>query len=79
MPAAHPIRMAFLNGILSPAARVLAAHTHTFSFQFSWAMTQAVMALVAGVLVLIRPKNLNFILAAYLILLGALGLAQIYF
>ncbi len=79
MSAVHPIRMALLNGILWSAASVLAARTHTFSFQFSWAMTQAVMALVAGVLVLIRPKNLNFILAAYLILLGALGLVQIYF
>ena len=48
------------------------------SFQLSWT-PQAILALVAGVLVLIRPKNLNFIIAAYLILLGVIGLVQISF
>ena len=57
---------------------LVAVHPHTLSFQLTWT-TQAVLALIAGVLVLIRPKNLNAILAAYLILLGVLGIVQISF
>ena len=71
--------MAPSHGILSSAGHwFVAAHTHTFSFHLTWT-TQAILALVAGVLVLIRPKNLNLILAAYLILLGVLGLVQVSF
>ena len=33
-----------------------------------------VMALIAGVLILLMPRLLNFIVAIYLILLGLLGL-----
>ncbi len=31
-------------------------------------------ALVAGILILVRPKLLNYIVAAYLILIGIIGL-----
>jgi len=34
----------------------------------------AVLALVAGILILIRPKLLNLIVAIYLIVVGVLGL-----
>lgn len=35
---------------------------------------QPVIALVAGILILIMPRLLNFIVAVYLILVGLLGL-----
>jgi hypothetical protein len=38
-------------------------------------MIQPLIALVAGVLVLIQPKLLNYIVAIYLIVVGVLGLA----
>ena len=55
----------------------LARHL-TLSLNVGWPLQQALLALTAGVFVLIRPKNLNVILAAYLIVLGLLGLVQIY-
>jgi hypothetical protein len=36
---------------------------------------QPVVALIAGVLILIMPRLLNYIVALYLILFGILGLA----
>ena len=47
-----------------------------FSYGFSWS-TQACLALLAGILILIRPKLLNFIVAAYLILVGLMGLLHL--
>jgi hypothetical protein len=32
------------------------------------------LALIAGILILVRPKLLNFIVAIYLIVIGVLGL-----
>jgi hypothetical protein len=37
---------------------------------------QPIAALVAGILILIRPRLLNYIVAIYLILVGILGLAH---
>jgi hypothetical protein len=37
-------------------------------------MIQPVVALVAGILILVRPQLLNFIVAIYLIVIGILGL-----
>jgi Protein of unknown function (DUF3096) len=39
---------------------------------------QPVVALVAGILILIVPRLLNYIVAAYLILIGLLGLGVIH-
>ena len=33
-----------------------------------------IVALIAGILILVRPKLLNFIVAIYLIVIGVLGL-----
>lgn len=33
-----------------------------------------ILALLAGILILVRPKFLNFIVAIYLIIIGILGL-----
>jgi hypothetical protein len=39
---------------------------------------QPVVALIAGVLILIIPRLLNFIVAAYLIVIGLIGLGVIH-
>lgn len=57
----------------------IAAHQHTFSISLSTSTIQAFLALAAGVLVLIRPKNLNLIIAGYLIALGIVGMFQFSF
>jgi hypothetical protein len=36
---------------------------------------EPIIALVAGVLILVRPKLLNYIVAIYLIIVGVFGLA----
>lgn len=38
---------------------------------------QPIVALIAGILILIVPRILNYIVAAYLILIGLLGLGFI--
>ncbi len=43
----------------------------------SIAHIQPIVALIAGVLILIMPRLLNFIVAIYLILVGILGLGII--
>jgi len=35
---------------------------------------QPILALVAGILILVQPKFLNYIVAIYLIVIGVLGL-----
>jgi Protein of unknown function (DUF3096) len=38
---------------------------------------QPIVALIAGILILVIPRLLNFIVAIYLILVGAIGLGLI--
>ncbi len=66
-----PKRMSPLFVTLQPA--VLLGVARHFHFPFHWT-AQPVMALVAGIFILIRPKLLNFIVAVYLILVGLMGL-----
>ena len=44
----------------------------------SFAHLQPIVALIAGVLILIMPRILNYIVAAYLIVIGLLGLGFIH-
>jgi hypothetical protein len=37
-------------------------------------MLQPIVALIAGILILVRPSLLNYIVAIYLIVVGILGL-----
>ncbi|GAB7082216.1 DUF3096 domain-containing protein [Megalodesulfovibrio paquesii] len=37
---------------------------------------QPLLALIAGIVILIHPKILNFVVAIYLIVIGALGLLR---
>lgn len=72
--AAHPFfLMEFMTVFAQYSHHVIAAHRHTFSLGVSWS-AHAVLALIAGILILIRPKLLNFIVALYLILIGLIGL-----
>ena len=60
--------------LLHPAFSLLAVvHHHWLPFRFPFAV-QPALALIAGVLILIRPKFLNFIVAVYLIIVGLIGL-----
>jgi threonine/homoserine efflux transporter RhtA len=43
---------------------------------FSNQMIEPVVALVAGILILVRPALLNYIVAIYLIVVGILGLVK---
>ena len=47
------------------------------SFQWRGFGLQPVLALIAGLLILLRPKLLNYIVAFYLILSGIIGLFRI--
>ncbi len=40
---------------------------------------QPIVALVAGILILIMPRLLNFIVAIYLIIVGLIGLGLVHF
>lgn len=61
---------------LPPFADSLLAvvHHHWFPFRIGWSSAQPLLALLAGVLILIRPKLLNLIVAVYLIAVGLIGL-----
>jgi uncharacterized membrane protein HdeD (DUF308 family) len=39
-------------------------------------MIQPIVALIAGILILVRPALLNYVVAVYLIIVGILGLVQ---
>lgn len=39
---------------------------------------QPLAALIAGILILVKPKLLNYVVAFYLILIGVLGLVRFY-
>ena len=39
---------------------------------------QPIVALVAGTLILVQPKLLNYVVAIYLIIVGVLGLSRLY-
>ena len=42
-----------------------------------WVVTFLIVALIAGILILVIPRLLNFIVAIYLILVGVMGLGLI--
>ena len=41
---------------------------------FSWVVIQPLAALLIGILILILPRLLNYLIAVYLILVGIIGL-----
>jgi hypothetical protein len=38
--------------------------------------TQALLSLITGILILVRPALLNYIIAIYLIIIGVLGMVR---
>lgn len=44
---------------------------------FSTAHIQPIVALIAGILILIAPRLLNYVVAIYLIIVGIMGLGLI--
>ena len=68
--------MLSLSGILAPGP-LLAARTAIFGHHLNLS-AQPVLALVAGLLILVRPKLLNFIVAIYLILVGVIGVFHLF-
>ena len=66
IPLATSLRMTTLTAV----------HHFHLPFHFNWS-AQPIMALVAGIFILIRPKLLNFIVAVYLILVGLMGLFKL--
>jgi hypothetical protein len=55
---------------------LLARVSSGFHWRFGFAV-QPVIALIAGLLILLRPKLLNYIVAFYLILAGLIGLFHV--
>ena len=47
----------------------------TFEVSRQWFFWISVLAVVVGILILVRPQLLNYLVAIYLILAGGLGLA----
>ncbi len=68
--------MYFLTSALHGVVTFAAAPHSRHSFHFGWS-AQPVIALVAGIFILIRPKLLNFIVAIYLVLVGLMGLFKL--
>ena len=63
---------------LIPTLAARAGHTRNFGYEFN-PSAHAILALIAGVLILIRPKFLNFIVAVYLIIIGITGMVKLDF
>ena len=58
-------------------ARLTICNTRKHSMTFGVAHIQPVVALIAGILILIMPRLLNYIIAIYLIFVGIVGLGII--
>jgi hypothetical protein len=75
--------MFFLPGAFHSAPRLLALlplgatervyKQHEITVHFGWS-AQPLLALIAGILILIMPRLLNFVVAAYLIIVGLIGI-----
>jgi hypothetical protein len=63
-----------MGTVFSHNALSFLAARHGFTFHYFHFSAQPILALVAGLLILVRPKLLNFVVAAYLIVVGLLGL-----
>jgi len=55
------------------AAAIPADRGHPMNFHFE---INALLALIAGILILIMPRLLNYVVALYLIIIGILGLVR---
>jgi hypothetical protein len=53
-------------------------HTKEFAMTLTVAHVQPLVALIAGVLILVMPRLLNYVVALYLIIVGVAGLNAIH-
>ena len=60
-----------------PGSRSLPGSNGEATMTFGIAHLQPIVSLIAGILILIMPRLLNFIVAIYLILVGVIGLGLI--
>jgi hypothetical protein len=58
----------------SPHTVIPGWNPRTMTIHFEISMLQPLIALIAGILILIAPRLLNYVVALYLILLGISGL-----
>ena len=69
------------QGVYARLRRAMAGHDGVIkgssSMTVSIANLQPVVALIAGILILIMPRLLNYIVAIYLIIVGIIGLGII--
>ncbi len=66
--------MYFLSSALHASFPLLAySKKHDLTLHFGWS-AQPILALVAGILILVMPRLLNFVVAAYLIIVGLIGI-----
>jgi hypothetical protein len=78
VPASKVARDRDDSGLLAKIpSRVTICNTRKHSMTFGVAHIQPVVALVAGILILIMPRLLNYIIAIYLIFVGIVGLGII--
>ncbi len=65
-----------MTGLAFPLLALVARASSGFHWRFGFAL-MPVIALIAGLLILVRPKLLNYIVAIYLILAGIIGLFHV--
>jgi hypothetical protein len=61
-----------IDAFIHPAALLAHVGKHEVTVHFAWSL-QPMVALIAGLLILIRPQLLNYVVAAYLIFVGLIG------
>ena len=66
--------MFYSQSVFTPPVPLLGvARAHEVTVHFAWHV-QPIIALVAGLLILVMPRLLNFVVAAYLIIVGLIGI-----
>jgi Protein of unknown function (DUF3096) len=65
------------NGTRRPLPPLIVCNLRSFSMQLTIAHITPLAALIAGILILIVPRLLNYVVAIYLILVGLTGLNAI--
>ena len=67
-------RLPFVLLLLLAVTLPLLAQTGTRGVTLHYALISPAIALIAGILILIMPRLLNYVVAIYLILVGLIGI-----
>ena len=68
------VSMIILGGLLGLTAVLAAAQTRGEVVTVRYTLISPIIALLAGILILLIPRLLNYIVAIYLILVGVIGI-----